>query len=100
MPEEVFALIFFITIFSFITALTVIGQRHKLRMRRLELEEGDGASNEQLNDEIEQLHLELRALKRTVQKQQRALEESGMRIDLTPYEREQLKIDQNDKFTF
>lgn len=99
MPEEVFVILFFITIFSFITAFIVLGQRHKLKMRRLELEAGvDNVGD--LREEMDQLQDELAQLKRTIAQQQRAMEQSGMRIDLTPYEREQLKLDQNDKFSF
>lgn len=100
MPEEVFALIFFITVFSFVIALTILAQRHKLKMRRLELENEDNTVNSSLQNDLERLQIEVDVLKRTVQKQQHALEDSGTRIELTPYEREQLKLDQNDKFTY
>lgn len=99
MPEEVFVILFFITIFSFITAFIVLGQRHKLKMRQMELDAGVGG-DEDLREEVDQLQEEVNQLKRTIAQQQRALEKSGMRIDLTPYEREQLKLDQNDKFSF
>ena len=98
MPEEIFVILLFTTVFSFVTTLIVLGQRHKLKMRRLDLEAGVGADSD-LQDEVEQLQEEVAQLKRAIAQQQRALEKSGMRIDLTPYEREQLKIDQNDKFS-
>lgn len=99
MPEEVFVLLFFITIFSFVTIFIVLGQRHKLKMRRLELEAGIDAT-EEFREEMDQLQEELAQLKHTIAQQQRAMEQSGIRIDLTPYEREQLRLDQDNKFSF
>ena len=98
-PEDVFPLIFFSIVFAFVIILTMLSQRHKLKMRKLELGQGVNATSE-IQEDIEQLQLEIDVLKRTISKQQKALEDAGSRIELTPYEREQLKIDQNDKFTF
>lgn len=99
MPEEVFPIVFFIMVFLFVLLVIRLNQRHKYRMRRLELNAGVTNDND-VREEIDQLQEEVAQLKRTLAQQQRALEKSGMRIDLTPYEREQLKLDQDDKFSF
>lgn len=79
----------------------IINNRHQLKLRKLDLEEGvDHETIADLKEEVTQLTLENAAIKRQLHAIQRELNQAGMRIDLSEYEREQLKLDQNDKFTF
>lgn len=88
-------------ILFFTTILKIVNNRHQLKLRQLDREDGvDHESITDLKEEVNQLTLENAAIKRQLITIKKELKEAGMRINLSEYEREQLKIDQNDKFTF
>ena len=103
MPPEVLALLIpiFAISFSFIFAMIVASNRYKLKMRELELKSGGNGENlDHLKAEVDQLSIENTIMKQELAQLKRSLAAQEARIELTPHEREQLKIDQNDKFTF
>ena len=96
----VFIPIIFVSLF-FMTILKIVNNRHQLKLRKLNLEDGvDGETITELKEEVNQLTLENASIKRQLLAIQQEMQQAGMRIDLSEYEREQLKIDQNDKFSF
>lgn len=88
-------------VFLFATIITIVSNRHKIKMRQLELQTGDVSSDalDDLKSEVDQLTIENAAIKRELARLQKRVEASEQRIELTPYEREQIKLDQSDKFT-
>lgn len=85
----------------FSTILKVINNRHQLKLRQLDLENGmDTRDISELKEELSQLTVENAAIKRQLSAIRQELKQAGMRIELSEYEREQLKIDQNDKFRY
>lgn len=98
-PEIIVPVVLFVCIF--LTFIVAIRSSYRLKMRKLDLENGDKDGNlADMRDELDQLSLENAAMKREIARIKRTLESSETRIDLTPYEREQLKMDQDNKFTF